>query len=241
MALHRGPNIVTDGLLLAIDAIASDTKELAGGRVITPNGISVGDYTPSSAGRTAKAFIFPVGGTAHPTLAYTSDWDIRGDISCDFVACIETVSNRQSVWSQIEDATPWEGLGLISMSRDSLGKFSVWGGNYDISTSYGWWDSSVTIATNKWYYIAWTWQDSTQTVYARTIGDTSFTTDSTTSYGQHNGGSSNDTFDLGDNGTEGGHAHIIDGGLAFLRIYTKALSEEQISQNFNASRSRFGL
>ena len=239
MAYHNNPRIVTDGLLLCIDGAVSNTRELAKQRTITPNGISIGDYTPSSAGATAKAFIFSSGGSVRPTIPYSSDWDIRGDISCDFIACKETDTGRQSIWSQIEDATPWEGLGLVSMSHDSNGKFAVWGGNYD--NGYGWWDSNITLATNKWYYIAWTWQGTTQKVYARTIGDSSFTTDSTTSYGSHNGGTSDDTFDIGDNGTGASSGHILDGAIASLRIYTKALSEEEINQNFNAHRSRFGL
>ena len=239
--LAYGPQIVMDSLLLNIDGAVSATKELAKGRTITPNGISAANYTPSSAGATAKAFVFPSGGTAHPTIPFSSDWNIRGDISCDFIACKETDTGRQSIWAQIEDASPWEGLGLVSMSHDGNGKFAVWGGNYDVNSNYTWWDSTITLATNKWYYIAWTWAGTTQKVYARTIGDTSFTTDSTTSFGEHNGGTSDDTFDIGDNGTGGSASHILDGAIASLRIYTKILSEEEINQNFNAQRSRFGL
>jgi|19_taG_2_1085344.scaffolds.fasta_scaffold24955_2 hypothetical protein len=243
MSTNYSPEIVTDSLLLCIDANGSGTKEFAKGRTITPNGISVGDYTPSSAGRTAKAFVFPSGGTARPTLAYTSDWDVRGNMSWDFVACKETDANRQAVWSQIEDAGPWEGLGNVSMSHDSNGELAIWGGNYDISTAYGWWDTGITLATDKWYYCAGTWESTAekQIVYARTVGDSSFTMASTTSYGPHTGGSSNDVLELGDNGTGGGATHIIDGGVAFVRIYTRVLSYEEILQNFNAQRTRFGL
>ena len=240
--LVNNPKIVTDGLLLNIDGAVSATEELAKGRTITPNGISAADYTPSSAGTTAKAFVFPNGGSAYPTIPYSSDWDIRGDISCDFVACKENDSNRQPIWGQLEDASPWEGFGLVIMSHDGNGKLAVWGGNYDVSTSFGWWDSTITLATNKWYYIAWTWAGTTQKVYVRTIGDSSFTTDTTTSFGEHNGGTSNDTFDIGYNATGGSNSNFtLDGAIACLRIYTKKLSEEEINQNFNAQRSRFGL
>ena len=241
MAFHNNPRIVTDGLLLNIDGAVSATEELAKGRTITPNGISAANYTPSSAGATAKAFVFPNGGTAFPTIPYSSDWDIRGDISCDFIACKETDTGRQSIWGQIENNNPWEGFGLVSMSLDGNGQFAVWGGNYDVSTSFSWWSSGITLATNKWYYIAWTWAGTTQKAYARTIGDSSFTTATTTSFGEHNGGTSNDTFDIGDNGTGGSAGHILDGAIACLRIYTKALSEEEINKNFNAHKSRFGF
>lgn len=239
--LAYGPQIVMDSLLLNIDGAVSATKELAKGRTIIPNGISAANYTPSSAGATAKAFVFPNGGTARPSIPFSNDWNIRGDISCDFIACKETDTGRQSIWGQIENQNPWEGFGLVSMSHDGNGKFAVWGGNFDVNASYAWWDSTITLATNKWYYIAWTWAGTTQKVYARTIGDTSFTTDSTTSFGEHNGGTSDDTFDIGDNATGGGESNILDGAIASLRIYTKRLTVAEINQNFNAQRSRFGL
>ena len=73
MGNNYNPRIVTDGLLLNIDGAVSATEELAKGRTITPNGISAANYTPSSAGATAKAFVFPNGGTAFPTIPYSSD------------------------------------------------------------------------------------------------------------------------------------------------------------------------
>ena len=249
MSYANGPRIVTDGLVLHLDAANSKTIngfDLAGSKSVSFNTISIGNYTPTGAGNTSKAFIFPNSGTKYPTISDSNDFDFRGEISWDFVACKTSSTGRQSVWSQINTVSPWNGMGVVSMSRDSNGQLAWWGGNYnqDYTGSGPWWDTGISLDINKWYYCAGTWSSLNRKVYARTIGSSSFATalTGTSSLGYFNGSAASNTFRLGDNGTETALAgHILDGAISFVRIYNRQLSDIEIEQNYNALKGRYGL
>lgn len=250
MAIKRGPSIVRDGLVLCLDAkdpnfysgSGSTATELVSERVVTLNSIPIQNYTPSSAGTTAKAMVFSSGGTNQPTIPDSTDFDFRGSISWDFVACRETSSSgRQTVWSQINSSNPWNGLGIVTMGIDSTKTLHWWGGNYN-GSSFAWWNSGVSVPENKWCYCAGTWSGTTRKVYVRTIGDTSFSTATTTTMGSHNGATSNQTFMIGNESPYSGNAYgIIDGAISFLKIYNRALSDTEILQNYETHKNRFGL
>jgi hypothetical protein len=205
------------------------------------NNISVADYTPSVAGKTAKAFVFPNGGLNFPTMPDSSIWDFRNTISFDCVACKENSSGRQSIWAQINTSNPWNGMGLVNYSLDSNGNVGWWGGNYTGSAN-SWWNSGLAADINEWVWVGGTWSGTTRKLFMREIGDTSFQTATTTSYGSFTGSTASNTFVLGDNGTGGGVAsNILDGAIALVRIWTVALTDDEMYECFENVRSRFGL
>ncbi len=255
MATRYSPRIVTDGLVFCLDAAndrcytgnTSTSFDLAEGRPLTLNTVPAQIYTPNNPSLPARAFYFANAGTKFITAADSTDWDFRGEISWDFVACQENITHRNSIVGQIEPLDPWEGLGLWTMSHDGNGQLAWWGGNYDISTGYGWWDTGISLGTNKWYYCAGTWASAapthgTRKVYVRGVGDSSMTTATEASMGSFNGGVSANTFRIGDNGTDAADAtKIIDGAIAIARVYNRKLSDAEIDQNYIATKGRFGL
>lgn len=152
MAFHYSPKVVTDGLVLTLDASnpkcmvngASTATDLAGKYTLqglSGTGLSVVKYTPSDAGNPAVGAVdFTNDGTTYPYIDDQGQFDFRSEISWMCIACKETDSTRQSIWSAIEDVSPWDGAGLISYSHDNNGKLAWWSGN-----NYGgWWDTSIT-------------------------------------------------------------------------------------------------
>ncbi len=247
-------NAVKDGMVLCLDAGNAKTYPGSGTSFYSANkqaivgalnGISVANYTPASGGLQAKAFVFTSGGTAFPTIAYSSSlFGFRNNISWDCVVCKESNTGRQSVFAQIGTISPWNGMGLVSVSHDSNGQLAWWGGNY-VTSGGDWWDTGLSPAINKWVYIAGTWSSTTQTVYLRGHGDSSMSSAVSTTLGPFTGTDVNNSFRLGENGDgtvgAGTAANIIDGAVVLVRVWSVALSSTQVNQNFNSIRGRFGL
>jgi hypothetical protein len=254
MGVYGGPNITNDSsLVLLIDAANvksmksgdSTGLDLAGRQTlngINLSSLSITNYTPSDSGNPSTAAVdFANDGSNFPYMTDSGQFDFRNEISWVCVACKETNSDRQSIWSAIEDVSPWDGAGLVSYSRDNNGKLAWWSGS-----SYGsWWDTNITLPTNKWIWAAGRWSSNTQKVWAKWDGVSIQTDSRTNSYFQNPTDQTNN-FTLGDNGTDGDdgtgpNSRIIDGAIAYVAIWSKALSDDEVLQNYNAIKSRFGL
>ena len=253
MSAHANPNLITNDIVILIDAsnpkcmtsgIATG-KELVGKYTLqglSESALTIGQYQPSDGGNPSTAAVdFANDQAKYAFIDDDGQFDFRGEISWMCVACKENSSNRQSIWAAIEDPSPWDGAGLVSYSHDSNGKLAWWSG----SNNGSWWDTSITIPVNKWVWTAGTWSGTTQKVWAKWDG-VSMQTDSRTSHSFSNPTDQSNGFCLGDNGTSGDDgggsaSQIIDGAIALVVIWKKALSEEEVMQNFKAIKSRFGL
>lgn len=232
---------VEDKMFVCIDAAASSTIEQFGGRTISGS-ISASNYTPSSAGKTAKAFVLANGGSEYGSFTGSRDWNWRGDYSYEFIACKETSANRQYVFSQLQTNSPWNGICHPLMSHDGDGNLQEWGGNYVSHTgAFGFWDTGISLDNNKWYYCAGTWSGNSRKAYVRTVGDSSFTTATTTSHGAMTGSEAVNPFVIGGNASGLSTSHMFDGAIAMIRMYKTQLTDDEVEQNFNAQRDRYGL
>tara|TARA_Y100000310_G_C20413409_1_gene683152 strand:- start:24 stop:776 length:753 start_codon:yes stop_codon:yes gene_type:complete len=245
-----GPNMVTDGLFMYFDAAnvqsypgsGTTWNDLSNNNFQSTDvdgNLSIANYTPSSAGSTAKALISPNNIAEYVSIPDNVLFDFRGAMSWDFVACMENTSDRQSIWSQINTGSPWHGMGVASLSLDSNAQLSWWPGNYYPGT--GWWASGITTTINKWWYCAGTVSGSAFKMYARTVGASTMSTATLTDSNGWNGATSSNTFRIGDNGTSGQASHCLDGAIAFVKLYNRQLSDAEVTQNYNAIKSRFGL
>lgn len=236
-----------------IYSLASDRANLVGMNLGTLN---VTDYTPSFGGgnftaETVKAFDFnQTSGNSniyHPYMANNGEFDFRDEISFLSVACITSTANRQSIWAAIEDASPWSGAGIVSYSHDSNGKLSWW-------TDNGWWDSTISVGQNKWVMAAGTWSGTTQKLWCRQInylGGSDLAVEEDTdsrsvSLFDDPYISKTNLFVLGDNGTSGSDGtsivnHVIDGAIAKLIIWNKALTDGEVTAMMDSVGPKFGL
>ena len=87
---------------------------------------------------------------------------------------------------------------------------------------------SSTLTANQWYYVVCKREGGVNSLY---INNTVYTYTSDVSF-------PGDTlFTIGTTGT----SYWFDGNLALIQLYNRALSASEITQNYNATKSRFGL
>ena len=96
------------------------------------------------------------------------------------------------------------------------------------NTQWEW--ANSTLQTNSWYNISYTYDGLVEKAYinGRLIGTKSFV-------GTISANASN-IFYIGNTGSD-----CWNGKISIAYVYTKALSEDEIKQNFNAMRGRFGV
>ena len=130
---------------------------------------------------------------------------------------------------------------ICEVFSDARLNFALFSPNYSVSnfqlqtgyyTSNNWfWTDNYTIAQNNWYHAIGTYDGSNVKLYVNSVLQLS--TASTTTPTRSNAGiylmrrwDSADYF--------GGH-------LSTVKIYNRALSQQEISQNYNATKKRYGL
>ena len=224
MAVGYNPRIVTDGLVLCLDA--ANTKSYGG------SGTRWTDISGNGNNGTL---------TNGPTHTSGAGGYFTFDGSNDYI----TVSNVQpntnnftiSVWVYKFNNT----------SNDYIWDFGANGGTLSSGTDvgdYGFRYYNVTLGTgsnmytqgtipdiNKWYNVSITRNNGTSTMYVNGSLITSSSGDT------HN--ISSTTLYIGRYGGSTGYEHH--GYISNFKIYNRALSAAEVKQNFNALRSRYGI
>ena len=233
MGFYRGPNIVTDGLVLALDAAPPKSYpgtgttwyDLSGngnnGSLV--NGVS---YSNSNGG------LLEFDGTDDYTeVSDSATIDITGPISMEIV--FKTVS--ESVTERLIDKTTsggtyGYGYNLARYSTDRM-LATYNNGNTQIFL-YSNYKASDFFSNFTHVIYAYDGADS-QKMWINGIdesGQNSFTSNFVA------GSTSGTDLDLMRRGGE-----YAEGDVAFFRFYNKALSAQEVYQNYNATKSRFGL
>jgi hypothetical protein len=225
MGVAGGPDLIQDGLVLSLDA--SDRNSYVSGST-TWFDLSGNNYT----GSLVNGPTFDTGSLGSIVFDGTNDY-VTGSNSINFAfgsgdftvltwAYFNTVTN--GIMVDLRTDTAGTGNGYSDYLQN--GKFKLYWSNADKYTSTG------SLTAGNWYNIVVTRQSTTISVYFNGILD---------------GTSSNNT-----NLSEGGfrlarNINIVGTGYANEKIATvliykgKALSAQEVLQNFNAQKSRFGL
>jgi hypothetical protein len=90
--------------------------------------------------------------------------------------------------------------------------------------------SNTIVNTGDWFYAAATYNGSTVNIYINGVLDATYSRTGSQTPGNLRIGSDS-----------GGTGEFFNGDLAIVRMYSSALSQSDIIQNFNAQKSRFGL
>jgi hypothetical protein len=114
----------------------------------------------------------------------------------------------------------------MSWNKSSLQMSNYW---YSHPTE-GYWETGAAVSRNSWSSFTAVWNNSASSIYQWTNGVK--TTGSSTS-GIAAPGS---TIQIGQEGSSRQFA----GGIAFMRVYNRALSDAEVLQNYNGTRGRFG-
>jgi hypothetical protein len=232
-----GPNIVTDGLVLALDA--GSKKSYAGSgttwKDLSGNGnngtlVNVPTFDSGNGG----SIVFD-GVDDYAELPYDSYWDTnvfgsatnftlecwyKPDLFKNWDTIIEKSSNS-GFYSESEGAAIWTN----NVSIQGVFSSGVTGnpGGSNVIISYN-------TTTLKWYHINFTGDGTTLRLYVDGIQRATGLISSRTI-----------AVENGNVGPRFGRRAFMDGKLGTAKFYTRALSASEIQQNYNATKSRFGV
>lgn len=237
MGLSHSPKIVTSGLTLLLDAANSKSypgsgatwTDLAQGLSFSSQGVT---QTPFTTKKGAGCFDFNGSGYWECTSG-SSNVDLGGDCTIILWFFCETLAVRKTIFEkagtiyssyQQEIAVTWEVANDFSYySRQSPGYDS---GGTLVNTNNDWNMTAIKMSTGK-----------------TTAARTGFYSKNGSAWGASYSSNSNTALVAAGNLRIGsGYAGTVtDGFIGQVLCYNKMLSDAEILQNYNATKSRFGL
>jgi hypothetical protein len=228
MSVSRGPNISEEGLVLYLDAANTKSYPRSGTTWTDLSGNNnTGTLTNGPTFNAANGGSIVFDGTND--YVSTTAFNITGNqitlfswFKFNALSALETaLIRKENVWQ----------LGFINSStgavRCLLGTSGTTGWTVANDFTYS------SFANNTWYYFGFTYNNGTTNFYVNganirtitTITGNILSTADTTVIGANSAGSTN----------------FINASVAIPQIYNRALTATEILQNFNATRSRFGV
>jgi len=231
MAFNYSPKIVTDGLVLYLDAA-------------NPNSYVSGSTTWRDISRGGNNGTLVNG----PTFNSANGGSIVFDGTNDRINCGDPVSLRLqnevtlSSWFNINVYKAWSAL--IGRGNVTTGVYVMQLANtsnkvrFSYNSNNPWTvnvvDGNTTLLTNAWYHSVVTYSNSVVNMYINgvldrtaNIGNISFIT--------------NPGYDVYLAHDPPGADEFFNGRIALSQIYNRALSSQEVLQNYNATKTRFGL
>lgn len=247
MAAHSGPDLVQDGLLIYIDAANSKSypgsgttaSDISGGTAYngtlsggptfsTDNGLAVWRFDGSDDRLDVSDPSWPLQSIGYP---FTIESAIYVPAGVDWW---NDPSSGSSSGSAIVGRGSYSGsIGFLRNGTTDI-RFRIRPHNTGRSVTY-------TAAFDRWYVLSGTF-DGTQNangmvfyVNGVSVGSTTVS-DSLANFDA-------DFYTLGGNVNFGGSelGGYVQGDIPYFRLYNRALSQNEVLQNFNATRGRFGL
>jgi hypothetical protein len=225
MGFYRGPHIVTDGLVLALDA-ANPTSYVSGST--DWNDLSGNSYNWSLINT-------PTAGSGYLGFNGTDQYVT---ITNAGLYLPPTTDRTLEIWARINSYPVVQG-GLLAGQKNTTGALMVLSNG-----RFSWyWDdslgvqSSTTLLLGGWYQITTILRNSYYcTYYVNGALDTSEFITSDTGSGQIT------TWSIGrQNRDFSGDFYYLNCDVSITRQYNKLLSASEIQQNYNATKTRFGL
>ena len=226
MATNYNPKIVTDGLVLCLDA--ANTKSYPGSGTTWTDVSGEGHDGTLTNGPTFSSnyggnIVFD-GSNDFVTGVHNSELNLRNDVT---VECWFRRTGSRSSWVRI--------FGKGNSSNRTYGLWYHVNSNYFLYQRYSGASNmnillTKSVVLNTWYHMVGTSSGSNHTLYLNGVnvgtGSLSQTFHSST-----------DPYKVGS--FDGSYHHI--GDVSNCRIYNRGLSEAEVKQNYNAHKGRFGL
>ena len=240
MGFYRGPNIVTDGLVYAIDAGSERSYSGSGTAVTAITGVGDGTLTNGTGFDSANGGSWTFDG-ADDYIDFGSNFLVPGisqyDTITNFTIDVWVNWDSFAVTGAHDEIISWWRSGGSAYSDGFLGTTKIGGGtaaNPVIRFGDGWGNTGAAFTsatdTDKWFNIVAIKTSNNAYVYINGVLEA--TKGSALSWG------------FNDYPTIGRHpngAEYLDGKVSNLKLYNTALTAAEVTQNFNAQKSRFGL
>jgi len=225
MAYFTGPNIVTSGLVYAIDAGSE--------RSYPGNGTTVTDLVGSSIGTLINGVGFSANNGGTFTFDGADDYISVADSSVFNFTSAVTIELLIYVTSYSAGGSMF----ICQQNGNTYGGFEFWAAttgkiyfNSNESTNIVQ-TATVSFELNKWKHLVCTADGTTGKIYVN--GELTATNSTTNLPSNVNG-----ALRIGDWPASG---YRVDGNIPIVRLYNRALTASEILQNFNAQKSRYGL
>ena len=223
MAQIYGPNIVTDGLVLALDA----------GSVNSYPGSGTTWYDMSGLGNNATLVNGPTYNSANGGTIVFDGTNDRAQTSYgpafgDFTVCVWFKDNGSGQWGRIVDKSYTDGF-FISSYFATYGANYVGAGIIEPNPPHG---IALAYTPGVYHFFATLRSGTTQNIYLDGITQTNTKTVSSNAL-------SATTIALGD--WSNNNIQAFNGNIGSCMIYNRALSTQEILQNYTVQKSRFNL
>jgi len=223
---YNNLNIITRGLVLYLDAGNTNSYSGSGTTWTDLSGQSnTGTINNGPTYSSSNRGYLDFDGTDdYVSSTSNSSTDLTGNMSCE-------------CWFKLDaTAADWvRPMGKGDINNRTYGLWYLTSGPYFLYQRYG--SSTInvlvtqTVSTGVWYHMAGTSEGTTHKLYLNGSEIGSGTNASSTFY------SSTQGFRVG-----GADFHALHNGpIASVKLYNRALSADEVKQNFNAQRSRFGI
>ena len=222
MSFNYSPKIVTNGLVLCLDA--ANTKSYVSGSTIwndISQGGNIGALTngPTFSSANGGSIVFD-GGDDFVSTNYTT-------ALTDFTVCMwfKAPDSTNPTSARLMDKNYVTGMWLGKNA--STGASNSWGGGIiESSPPYG---IYLTLTDGQWHFLASIRSGTTHTLYGDGISNTTSNTVSATAL-------STITMAIGRTSAGGNY---FKGNIPQISIYNRALSASEILQNYNATKGRY--
>jgi hypothetical protein len=234
MAFNYSPKVVTDGLVLYLDA-ANPNSYVSGSttwRDISRGG-SIGTLTngPTYSSANGGSIVFD-GTNDYVTLGSSSLFTLGNNFTLNSWVYPTSVgsSNGDEIFSLATGVgSPFISYGLEWMNNNKF-RFSI-GNTSDVFLTY---QSTDTYTLNNWYNVMGTYNGSTVVLYINGILQNSTSISTTIKY-------ANNILTIGTWNYDISPSNAFAGRIPIIQLYNRALSATEIRQNYNATKTRFGL
>jgi len=238
MALAHSPRIITDGLVLCLDA--ANTKSYPGsGTTWTDLSTNKNNSTMTNMDGTN----FNSGNGGYLTFDGTNEY-ATFTINNFFTSFSQQITMES--WIYVPSAATWSNganYGNIVERGDYDGAHGLWRTTIDnqisfycrqVATPILTVESKGSITRDAWYQLVGTWNAGTKLyINGSLVSSTSGTLGDT---------ENNVPFQIANNRAAGGApGNFFTGNIANIKIYNRALNDGEVTQNFNALRGRFGI
>jgi len=225
MAYFTGPNIVTDELKLALDA--GSQRSYAGSGTTAYNIIdssSVSLVNGVGFNSDNGGFWDFDGTDDYIQIPNTASLEPQNELSIEMFVKAQSI---QSGWSILYGKNPYNPGAIVFLETGGQKIRAV---HYVGSTEYRC-NTNVTISTSAWIHVVFTFKtgDAIRSYFNGVASTTTALPAGTFSYGNY-------PYLVGHQGVS-----WPDIECGIVRSYAKALSATEVTQNFNAQKSRFGL
>ena len=226
MSYKYGPSIVTDGLVFYVDA--ANSKSYPG------TGTTWSDLVGSNDGTLTNGPTYSSANAGSIVFDGADDWSSHSSVSTAWpvtMSCwvkLDNFVNQPTFMAQSDVSVnnQFFGFGHISDSGNEILRI------YNYRTSYYDARGTTVISTGQWYHVTAVFEsDTSKKLYLNGVLEATLTTNTAFPTGI-------DTMSISSfqRTSPGGY---LDGNIACAMVHNKALSTDEIIQNYNALKNRF--